>query len=149
MSTTLKNQITEAMKTAIKAKEKRRLATIRLILADFKRVEVDERIEIDDQRALIILDKMVKQRKDSLAQFESAGRQDLADIERAELAVIQEFLPAALSESEILAVIKEAIEQTDAAGMQNMGKVMGLIKPKLQGRADMSAVSKLVKDALA
>ncbi|PID42910.1 MAG: glutamyl-tRNA amidotransferase [Gammaproteobacteria bacterium] len=149
MSATLKTQITEAMKAAMKAKEKERLATIRLILADFKRIEVDERIEIDDDRALAILDKMMKQRKDSLSQFEKAGRNDLADIERAEMKVIQEFLPAALSESEILAIIREAIEQTGASGMQGMGKVMGIIKPKLQGRADMSSVSKLVKDALA
>ena len=136
------------MKEAMKAREKERLATIRLIQAEFKRVEVDERIEIDDARALAIMDKMVKQRRDSINQFESAGRDELAAIERAEINVIQEFLPQQLSEDEILAIIDDALSGIDATGMAAMGPLMGVIKPKLQGRADMGAVSKLVKAKL-
>ena len=136
------------MKEAMKAREKERLATIRLIQAEFKRVEVDERIEIDDARALAIMDKMVKQRRDSISQFESAGRDELATIERAEINVIQEFLPQQLSEGEILAIIDDALSGIDATGMAAMGPLMGVIKPKLQGRADMGAVSKLVKAKL-
>lgn len=136
------------MKEAMKAREKERLATIRLIQAEFKRVEVDERIEIDDARALAIMDKMVKQRRDSITQFESAGRDELAAIERAEINVIQEFLPQQLSEDEILAIIDDALSGIDATGMAAMGPLMGVIKPKLQGRADMGAVSKLVKAKL-
>lgn len=136
------------MKEAMKAREKERLATIRLIQAEFKRVEVDERIEIDDARALAIMDKMVKQRRDSVSQFESAGRDELAAIERAEINVIQEFLPQQLSEDEILAIIDDALSGIDATGMAAMGPLMGVIKPKLQGRADMGAVSKLVKAKL-
>ena len=136
------------MKEAMKAREKERLATIRLIQAEFKRVEVDERIEIDDARALAIMDKMVKQRRDSISQFESAGRNELAAIERAEINVIQEFLPQQLSEDEILAIIDDALSGIDATGMAAMGPLMGIIKPKLQGRADMGAVSKLVKAKL-
>lgn len=136
------------MKEAMKAREKERLATIRLIQAEFKRVEVDERIEIDDARALVIMDKMVKQRRDSISQFEAAGRDELAAIERAEITVIQEFLPQQLSEGEIVAIIDEALSGIDATGMSAMGPLMGVIKPKLQGRADMGAVSKLVKAKL-
>ena len=136
------------MKEAMKAREKERLAAIRLIQAEFKRVEVDERIEIDDARALAIMDKMVKQRRDSISQFESAGRDELAAIERAEINVIQEFLPQQLSEDEILAIIDDALSGIDATGMAAMGPLMGVIKPKLQGRADMGAVSKLVKAKL-
>ena len=136
------------MKEAMKAREKERLVTIRLIQAEFKRVEVDERIEIDDARALAIMDKMVKQRRDSISQFESAGRDELAAIERAEINVIQEFLPQQLSEDEILAIIDDALSGIDATGMAAMGPLMGVIKPKLQGRADMGAVSKLVKAKL-
>ncbi len=136
------------MKEAMKARAKERLATIRLIQAEFKRVEVDERIEIDDERALVILDKMVKQRRDSISQFESAGRDELAAIERAEIGVIQEFLPQQLSEDEIALIIEDALSGIDATGMAAMGPLMGLIKPKLQGRADMGAVSKLVKAKL-
>ena len=136
------------MKEAMKAREKERLATIRLIQAEFKRVEVDERIEIEDARALAIMDKMVKQRRDSITQFESAGRDELAAIERAEINVIQEFLPQQLSEDEILAIIDDALSGIDATGMAAMGPLMGVIKPKLQGRADMGAVSKLVKAKL-
>lgn len=136
------------MKEAMKARAKERLATIRLIQAEFKRVEVDERIEIDDARALAIMDKMVKQRRDSISQFESAGRDELAAIERAEISVIQEFLPQQLSEDEILSIIDQALSSIDATGMAAMGSLMGVIKPKLQGRADMGAVSKLVKAKL-
>ena len=136
------------MKEAMKAREKERLATIRLIQAEFKRVEVDERIEIDDARALAIMDRMVKQRRDSISQFESAGRDELATIERAEINVIQEFLPQQLSEDEILAIIDDALSGIDATGMAAMGPLMAVIKPKLQGRADMGAVSKLVKAKL-
>jgi uncharacterized protein YqeY len=141
-------RIKASMKEAMKAREKERLATIRLIQAEFKRVEVDERIEIDDARALAIMDKMVKQRRDSISQFESAGRDELAAIERAEIKVIQEFLPQQLSEDEILAIIDDALSGIDATGMAAMGSLMGVIKPKLQGRADMGAVSKLVKAKL-
>ena len=136
------------MKEAMKARKKERLATIRLIQAEFKRVEVDERIEIDDARALAIMDRMVKQRRDSISQFESAGRDELAAIERAEINVIQEFLPQQLSEGEILAIIDDALSGIDATGMAAMGPLMAVIKPKLQGRADMGAVSKLVKAKL-
>jgi uncharacterized protein YqeY len=136
------------MKEAMKARAKERLATIRLIQAEFKRVEVDERIEIDDARALVIMDKMVKQRRDSISQFESAGRYELAAIERAEIGVIQQFLPQQLSEDEIALIIEDALSGIDATGMAAMGPLMGLIKPKLQGRADMGAVSKLVKAKL-
>ena len=137
-----------AMKVAMKARAKARLSTIRLIQAEFKRVEVDERIEIDDPRALTIMDKMVKQRRDSVNQFQTAGRDELAAIELAEIAVIQEFLPQQLSEAEIVVVIDEALASIDATGMAAMGPLMGVIKPKLQGRADMGAVSKIVKAKL-
>ena len=140
--------IKAAMKAAMKAREKARLSTIRLIQAEFKRVEVDERIEIDDPRALAIMDKMVKQRRDSVTQFQNAGRDELAAIELAEIAVIQEFLPQQLSEAEIVAIIDEALAGIDATGMAAMGPLMGVIKPKLQGRADMGAVSKIVKAKL-
>ena len=119
-------RIKASMKEAMKARAKERLATIRLIQAEFKRVEVDERIEIDDARALAIMDKMVKQRRDSISQFESAGRDELAAIERAEISVIQEFLPQQLSEDEILAIIDDALSGIDATGMAAMGPLMGL-----------------------
>ncbi|MBT6182023.1 MAG: GatB/YqeY domain-containing protein [Halieaceae bacterium] len=141
-------RIKASMKEAMKARAKERLATIRLILADFKRVEVDERIEIDDARALLILDKMVKQRRDSATQFQDAGRDELAAIEIAEIAIIQEFLPKQLSEDEIIAMIDDALSAIEVKGMAAMGALMGAIKPKLQGRADMGAVSKIVKAKL-
>ena len=141
-------RIKASMKEAMKARAKERLATIRLILADFKRVEVDERIEIDDARALLILDKMVKQRRDSATQFQDAGRDELAAIEIAEIATIQEFLPKQLSEDEIIAMIDDALSTIEVKGMAAMGALMGAIKPKLQGRADMGAVSKIVKAKL-
>ena len=141
-------RIKASMKEAMKARAKERLATIRLILADFKRVEVDERIEIDDARALLILDKMVKQRRDSTTQFQDAGRDELAAIEIAEIAIIQEFLPKQLSEDEIIAMIDDALSAIEVEGMAAMGALMGAIKPKLQGRADMCAVSNIVKAKL-
>lgn len=136
------------MKAAMKAKDKNRLSTLRLILADFKRIEVDERIEVDDARALIVLDKMVKQRRDSAEQYANAGRQELADQETGEIDVIQEFLPTQLSEAELSAMVDAAIAASDTKGMAAMGAVMGQLKPKLQGRADVGAVSKLVKQRL-
>ena len=141
-------QIKKQQIAAMKAKEKTRLATIRLILAAVKQVEVDERKELDDADTLAILTKMVKQRKDSVAQYESAGRTDLADVEKAEIEVIQDFLPQPLSADEIAALIDEAISASGAAGMQDMGKVMGQLKSKIQGRADMGAVSGQVRARL-
>ena len=136
------------MKAAMKARDKQRLGTIRLIQAEFKRIEVDERIEVDDARALAVLDKMVKQRRDSTTQFQDAGRDELAAIEIAEIAIIQEFLPKQLSEDEIIAMIDDALSAIEVKGMAAMGALMGAIKPKLQGRADMGAVSKIVKAKL-
>jgi uncharacterized protein len=144
----LKDTLKTAMKAAMKAREKERLSTIRLILAEFKRIEVDERVDVDDTRALAVLDKMVKQRRDSEQQYLDAGRDELAEQESKEIAVIQEFLPAQLSESELADMIDAAIGSVDAAGMQAMGAVMGILKPQLAGRADAGAVSKLVKDKL-
>jgi uncharacterized protein YqeY len=144
----LAQSIRAAMKVAMKAKDKDRLSTIRLILAEFKRIEVDERIEVDDARALIVLDKMVKQRRDSAEQYANAGRQELADKENAEINVIQEFLPTQLSEAELNTMVDAAIAASDATGMAAMGAVMGQLKPQLQGRADVGAVSKLVKQRL-
>ena len=140
--------IKAAMKAAMKAREKERLGTIRLILSEFKRIEVDERIEVDDARALVVLDKMVKQRRDSADQFQKAGRDELAAQENFEISVIQEYLPAQLSEAELDAMVDEAIAASGATGMQAMGAVMGQLKPKLQGRADVGAVSQLVKARL-
>ena len=137
----MKEQIKNTMKEAMRAKDKPRLGAIRLIQADIKRIEVDERIEVDDARVLAILDKMVKQRRDSITQYEAAARQELADIEIAEISVIQEFLPTALTDEEITAMIEDAVAQTGAASMADMGKVMGILKPQIQGRADGGAVS--------
>ena len=145
----LKAQITEDMKTAMRAKESARLATIRLILAEIKRKEVDEQIELDGAQTLAIVEKMIKQRKDSITQFEAGGRADLAEIEKGELAILSAYMPAGLSDEEIAAEVKAAVASTGAAGPQDMGKVMGVLKPKLAGRADMTVVSGLVKKALA
>ena len=147
-NTSLKDSVQAAMKAAMKAKDKPRLQTIRLMWAEFKRIEVDERIEVDDQRVLAVLDKMVKQRRDSAQQFTAAARTDLADQENYEITVIQEFLPEQLGEAEIVALIDAAIAATDASGMQAMGPVMGQLKPQLQGKADMGQVSQLVKQRL-
>ncbi len=145
---TLVETIKAAMKAAMKARDKERLGTIRLIQAEIKRIEVDERIELDDARVLAILDKMVKQRRDSAEQYQQAGREELAAQENREIAVLQEFLPAPLSDDEITEMVDAAIAAAGASGMQDMGPVMGQLKPKLQGRADMGAVSKIVKARL-
>jgi len=144
----MKTQLTDAMKNAMRSKDKPRLSAIRLMLSDVKRIEVDERIEVSDERLIAILDKMIKQRRDSITQYESAGRQELADIEIGEINVIQEFLPLPLTEEEISTMIAEAISATGAESMRDMGKVMGILKPQIQGRADGGAVSGLVKTAL-
>jgi uncharacterized protein YqeY len=144
----LKDQITDDMKAAMRARESGKLATIRLILADIKRKEVDERIELNDAQVLAVVEKMIKQRKDSITQFEAGGRQDLADIEKAELVVLQAYMPAGLSDEEVAAEVQAAVAASGAAGPQDMGKVMAILKPKLAGRADMTAVSAQVKKAL-
>jgi len=145
----LKSRLTEEMKTAMRAKDKARLSTIRMIQSAIKQVEIDERIEVDDQRVLAILDKMVKQRKDAAKQYQDANRNDLADKEIAEQAILAEFLPQPLSDDELDALIADAIASTGAAGMQDMGKVMGQLKPQIQGRADIGAASARVKQKLA
>ena len=147
-NSSLKAQINEAMKAAMRAKEKERLGTIRLILAEIKKVEVDERIDPDDVRVTSIMDKMVKQRRDSIKQFTDAGRNELAAKEQSEIEVIQEFLPQPLSGEEIASLIDEAIASTGAASMQDMGKVMGLLKPQMAGRADMGKISGLIQQRL-
>ena len=144
----LKEQITEDMKTAMRAKEAGRLQTIRLLIAEIKRKEVDDRIELDDTQTLAIVEKMIKQRKDSISQFEAGNRQDLADIEKAELAILAAYMPAGLSDEEIAAEVAAAVAASGASGPQDMGKVMAIVKPKLAGRADMTVVSGLVKKAL-
>ncbi|MCW8876754.1 MAG: GatB/YqeY domain-containing protein [Kangiellaceae bacterium] len=142
-------QIKDSMKEAMRAKEKVRLGTIRMLLAQVKQVEVDQKIELTDADVLDILDKMVKQRKDSIAQFESGGRLDLVETEKAEMEALQEFLPKALSDDDIAAMIDAAISETGAESMRDMGKVMAILKPQMQGRADqMAALSGLVKGKL-
>lgn len=148
MSHTLKKQISEAMKEAMRAKAKEKLGAIRLILSELKRIEVDERIELDDARVLAVLDKMVKQRRDSIAQFESADRPELAEKEQAEIEVIQAFLPAPLSDAELAGMVTAAIAESGAESMRDMGKAMAVLKPQIQGRADVGAVSGLVKAKL-
>ncbi|MET0961471.1 MAG: GatB/YqeY domain-containing protein [Noviherbaspirillum sp.] len=145
----LKEKVTEDMKAAMRARDAERLGTIRLLTAAIKQKEVDERIELDDAQVQAIIDKMIKQRRDSISQFEAGGRQDLADAEKRELAVLAEYMPAALSDAEIQAEVAAAVAATGAAGPQDMGRVMAVLKPKLAGRADMTAVSGLVKSALA
>lgn len=144
----LKSDLTSAMKEAMRAKEKARLGAIRLMLSEIKRVEVDERISVNDQRVLSILDKMVKQRRDSINQYQSAGRQELADIEISEINIIKEFLPTSLTNEEIHAMVSSAITESGAESMKDMGKVMNIIRPKIQGRADAGLVSGLVKNEL-
>ena len=144
----LKEKITEDMKNAMRAKEAARLATIRLLTSAIKQKEVDERIEVNDEQVLGIIEKMIKQRKDSITQFEAGGRQDLADIEKSELAILSTYMPAALSDAEVQAEVHAAVAASGAAGPQDMGKVMAILKPKLAGRADMTAVSAIVKAAL-
>jgi len=145
----LRLQIQEDMKTAMKAGDKRRLGAVRLILAAVKQKEVDERKELSDADVLGVLEKMLKQRRDSISQYEQAGRTDLAEQEAFEVGVIQGYMPAALSDAEVAALIEEAIAATGAKAMADMGKVMGVVKPKIQGRADMGAVSARVKQRLA
>ncbi len=145
----LKARLQADMKAAMKSGDKARLGVIRLIHAAIKQREIDERGELDDTQVLAVLDKMLKQRRDSVAQYTEAGREDLAEKERFEIQVCQDYLPAALSDDEIDALIGSAIDDTGATGMQDMGKVMGVLKPKLQGRADMAAVSGAVKARLA
>lgn len=145
----LKQQLTDDMKAAMKAGDKDTLGVIRLVNAAIKQREVDERIKLDDAAVLAVLEKMVKQRKDSVNQYEAAGREDLAAVERAEIVVIERYLPARLGEAEILAAIDAAIAETGASGPADMGKLMGVLKPRLAGQADMGQVSALVKKKFA
>ena len=145
----LKDQITEDMKTAMRAKDSERLGTIRLLLAACKQREVDERIVLDDAAVVALVDKLIKQRKDSIAAFESAARQDLADKEAVEITVLQAYLPQRMSAEEVLAAVKAIVVELGAAGPGDMGKVMGVVKTRLAGKAEMSAVSAAVKSALA
>ena len=145
----LKDQLKDQQKLAMLAKDKARLGAIRLLMAEIKQREVDSRIELNDEDILAVVTKMVKQRRDSISQFEAAGRQDLADKESAEIVVLQEFLPQQLTADEIAALIEQAIAESGAAVMADMGKVMAVLKPKIQGRADVGAVSAQVKTRLA
>ncbi len=145
---TLKDRIKEDMKASMKSGNKARLGIIRMILAAIKQIEVDERIELDEARTIAVLDKMLKQRRESIRQFRDAGREDLAEIEEAEITVIQDFLPQPLSEQEIEDMIASAIADTGAKSIKDMGKVMGTLKAKMQGRADMAIVSAKIKTAL-
>jgi len=145
----LKDRINQDVKDAMRAKDKPRLATLRLITAAIKQREVDERIELDDTQVTLVLDKMVKQRRESIVQFEKAGRDDLIAIENSELEIIIPYLPEQLGEEEIVALIDAALEQTGASSIKDMGKVMGQLKPQLQGKADIGAVSQMVKQRLA
>jgi uncharacterized protein YqeY len=144
----LKDRINDDMKAAMRARESERLATIRLLLAAIKQREVDERVTLDDAGITAVIDKMIKQRKDSISQFEAASRADLVEKEQAELVVLATYMPEQLSDAEIAAEVQAAVAEVGAAGPQDMGKVMGVLKPKLAGRADMTAVSGLVKAAL-
>ena len=144
----LKKQIQASVITAMKAGEKERLKTLRLITSSMKQIEIDERIELDDARIIAILDKMVKQRRESISQFKTAGRDDLIAQENSEIDIIQEFLPQALSEEEVDDIVNQAIEKTSASSIKDMGKVMGLVKPQIIGRADMGEVSGRIKAIL-
>ncbi|HFD92435.1 MAG TPA: GatB/YqeY domain-containing protein [Gammaproteobacteria bacterium] len=148
MASNLKTRIQDDMKAAMRSKDSRRLGVIRMILAALKQKEVDERIELDDAQVITILGKMLKQRRDSLSQFESAGRQDLVDQEAYEISIVEAYLPPALDEGELTALIDEAIASSGASSARDMGKVMGLLKPRIQGRADMGQVSRMVKERL-
>ena len=145
----LKDQITEDMKSAMRAKETARLGTIRLLLAAIKQREVDDRIVLDDAAVISTVEKMIKQRKDSISQFEKAGRDDLVAVESAEMVILQTYLPAQMSDAEVAAAVAAAVASTGAAGPQDMGKVIGVLKAQLAGKADMGKVSGLVKAALA
>ena len=144
----LKKEISEAMKTALRAKEKARLGTIRLALAEIKKIEIDERIDPDDARIVSILDKMIKQRRESIRQFEAAGRDELVAQEKEEIEVLKDFLPQPIAEEELDKIIDKAISDSGAESMQDMGKVMGIIKPQVIGRADMAIVSSKIKSVL-
>ncbi|MBL4608169.1 MAG: GatB/YqeY domain-containing protein [Pseudomonadales bacterium] len=144
----IKSALSEAMKAAMRAREKDRLTVIRMALAAFKQIEVDERIEVDEERSLQLIDKMVKQRRESFRQYSDANREDLSKIEAAEIKVLQEFLPQELTEAELETLTKDAIQKSGSAGMKDMGKVMAILKPQIQGRADMGIVSRLVKSLL-
>lgn len=144
----LKKHISDTLKTAMRAKEKQRVTVIRTILSECKRIEVDERIELDDARVLAVLDKMNKQRKDSNQQFLDGDREDLAKIEQEEMIIISEFLPTPLTDDEVGEIVKAAIAETGANSMQQMGAVMAIVKPQVQGRADMAQISKQVKAQL-
>lgn len=146
---TIKDRINADVKDAMRAKDREKLGTLRLITAAIKQIEVDERIDVDEERLLLILDKMTKQRKESIAQFEKAGREDLVAQEQYELNIIADYLPEPLSETEIQQLLQEAIEATGAQKMPDMGKVMAYLKPKVQGRVDMSQISALIKARLA
>jgi uncharacterized protein YqeY len=148
MSSTLKPKLTTEMKSSMKSGDKKRLGVIRLMLAAIKQIEVDERIELDDTRILAVLDKMAKQRRESISHYSDAGRDDLVAVEQAEIDIIQEYLPEALSEAEINDLVEQSIASTGAATIKDMGKLMGVLKPQLQGRADMSKVSQLIKSRL-
>ena len=148
MSSTLKPQLTTDMKSSMKSGDKKRLGVIRLILAAIKQIEVDERIELDDTRILAVLDKMAKQRRESISHYSDADRDDLVAVEQAEIDIIQEYLPEALSEAEINDLVEQSIAATGAATIKDMGKLMGVLKPQLQGRADMGKVSQLIKSRL-
>jgi hypothetical protein len=145
----LKAQITEAMKDAMRAKDAPRLSALRLLLSAIKQIEVDERIEIDDAGVIAVIEKMLKQRRDSISQYEAAGRQDLADVEKFEVTVLQAYMPQPLSESEVDALVAQAIASSGATSVKDMGKVMAAVKPQLAGRADMGKVSGLIKAKLA
>ncbi|MFZ2266659.1 MAG: GatB/YqeY domain-containing protein [Azonexus sp.] len=145
---TLKARITEDMKTAMKARESAKLAAIRLLLAAVKQKEVDERVELDDNAVIAVIEKLVKQRKDSVSQYEAAARQDLADLEKAEIAILGAYLPEKMGSEEMAAAVAAAVAETGAKGPADMGKLMAVLKPKLAGKADMAEVSKLVKAAL-
>jgi uncharacterized protein YqeY len=148
MPETLKSRLQDDMKSSMKGGNKERLGVIRLMLAAIKQIEVDERIELDNDRIITVLDKMAKQRRESITQFDKAGRDDLTAIEQAELEIILEYLPEALSEAEINDLVEQSIAATGATTIQDMGKLMGMLKPQLQGRADMGKVSQLIKSRL-
>ena len=148
MNSALKTSLQDAMKAAMKAGDKQRLGVIRLMLSALKQVEVDERIELDDTRIIAILDKMIKQRRESIGMYDKAGRDDLSSIENAEIDVIQTFLPQALSEDEVEAIIKDAISKTGAESIKDMGKVMGIVRPLVVGRGDMGMISGTIKTIL-
>ena len=147
-SSEIKERFEASVKDAMRARDKQRLGVLRLTMSEFKKVEVDERIELDDTRVLVILDKMVKQRRDSLSQYEQAGRQDLVQQESFELDLLKEFMPEALDEAAVTTIVDQAIAETGASSMKDMGRLMGVVRPQVQGRADMAAISAIIKQKL-